>query len=422
MGAIAKMTMSERLQAWKESKQKRSGKGESKSPSGGGDSKKLYERLSAASKAFDSAISPDSDQNKDPNNRCQQQQGGSSSKVAFAENNNIVAKKATKPTKSSSGRRSVGSLDGKHSSPISTKNTNSSGSGNRSSSDTVTWGEQQQQQRRRSSLGSESKRESNAAAAVGGSSSSSSSSRRLSGDGDNSNNNSKKTTTKKRLSVGGSPKSVLSRRHKEAIDVASAEIAQLKEQLASANSAREEAETKCASIEQQMVSTWGEVKAQFFQNGLLEQEIAGLHGELSTQQLDQSEEAFSVRRKHKQEKKRLEAENREMKSMASELADQMETLQTMFQARLNEMEERLADKQRETDELAQQVSGMKLREVQSKLAVAVAERQVSDMKLTQQAHAQGRRGSRGSSGSSGGEGRVSVGSDEDGHDDGYDTE
>ena len=204
--------------------------------------------------------------------------------------------------------------------------------------------------------------------------------------------------------------------------MASAEIAQLKAQLVSANTAREETEKKYTSIEQQMEKTWGEAKAQFFQNGLLEQEIAGLHGKLSTQQLDQSDEAFAARRKHKQEKKRLEAENREMKSMASELTDQMETLQTMFQARLNEMEEQLADKQRETDELAQQVSSMKLREVQSKLAVAVAERQVSDMKLTQQARAQERRGSRGSSGSNGSEGRVSVGSDEDGHDDGYDTE
>lgn len=373
LGKIAKMSMRQRLEAWKARKKAQQQPPTSKRLSGekfsSGGSKELYKRATEASMAFESAvvvqsgaISADGEQNRDPNStktagrrrssELKQQSGGSVLEVLGSNS------KEQQPRKR---RTSVG------------------GGGDKETKDDKT-------RRRRSSEGGRKKKLS-------------------SGSRTSLETGIKGTTTKTHASPISSASASTSEQSSssEALEVAYREISRLNEALKLSEERADAATKKSRDLEEQMEATWSEIKSQFFLNGVHEQEISALHGDIASTQLDKSEEVREARRKLKAEKKALQSENAQLRAMGTELADQMENLQQMFTSRQADLEAELEQKQHELSDMSKLVSAMKLREVESKIKLASAERQVVEINA--------RRAS-----------NCSTGSSEEEGGDGYETE
>lgn len=382
IGAIAKMSMAARLEAWKAKKKAQLGSSGKRlsagSSSSSGSGKELCERAEAH-KTFESATVSKSggvvedEQNRDPNKsarrRSSDKSGNSSALEALGSNSNNSELQTV--------RKRPSSMEGVDRDKE-TKETKEA----KDKDDTS------KTRRRRSSEGGVRKK-------------------KLSGGSRSSFEIRNKGTATK---TGASPITKQSP-NSGALEAAQVEIARLTEALRASEERADAAAERSSKLEEQMKATWSEIQSQFFLNGVHEQEISALHGELSNTQLDKSEEVREAKRKFKAEKKALQSENAQLRAMGTELADQMENLQQMFLTRQAGLEEELEQKQSEANQMSKQISAMKLREVESKMRVAVAERQVGEM--LGQGQGRGRRASNCSSTGSSSEGEEG---------DGYDTE
>ena len=276
-----------------------------------GSKKALYDRFHKVSSALDEALGSVSDRQNDNPNKLDEQKAQLKSKVK---------------------RRTSGSLEGK---PV-LHNLSPSGAVEPLTKET----------RRRSSLGSTG-----------------------------SSGGKKKKGSSRRSSSGSSPK-VSAKKHAEAIEALEAskeeEIRQLKASLTQANLDKEDVKRRNEQLLQQLQATWDEIQRQFFLNGVQEQEISSLRGDLSIAQLE-SAEGTGDRRRFRSEKKRLDAENAQLREMGQELSEQLEQMNDMAQARFTELEQEVGEKQKEIDSLHSQVSAMRLSQVQSRIEAASAE-------------------------------------------------
>lgn len=360
---VAKLSMNERLKLWKSQRNTAMVKASTerrKSGNGGsGEKNRLNERFNRVTSAFDEAvITKDDGQNANPN---------------LQERRKI--KKRTSGSFEGINRRNSGSLEGKTHpfSPLCGIEVPSPKDGRRLSSGSTGTGSGKKKRSSRRSF-SESMGKNKII--------------------------SPKTSTKK---------------HTEAVELLEStkdeEIKRLEVLLAKANKAKEIAETENEQLTTQMNATWDEVKAQFFINGVQEQEIATLHGEITSNTLEQAEEAGDRRRKFKAEKRRLEAENTQLREMLEGMSEQLEQINDLASGRFQELEQEVSEKQDEIDALKSTIGAMKLREVQSRMQVASAEAKLKNATARRDSSS---RGSTGSSGSA---------TDEQGDEgDGYETE
>ena len=356
---IASLSMTERLMRWK---QARAAKGFPSTSSSAekagkplGKKNRLYDRFQKGPTAFDEALGPQGDdgQNADPNK---------------IEEQKAVLKKKTKRRTSGSVLNNLSPGDPKD-----------------------------KESQRRSSLGS-----------IGSSG------------GKKKKASSRRSSAGSTGSIGGgsSPK-ISAKKHTEAIEALEAskdeEIKKLHALLAQANQDKEAAHSRKEHLHQQMQATWGEIQAQFFLNGTQEQEISSLQGDLSVAHFESAEEAGDRRRKFRAEKKRLDAENAQLREMGQELSEQMEQMNEITQARFAELEQEVGAKQKEIDGLHSQIGSMKLREVQSRMEVASVTVKLQNLRRS----SGGGGSSRGSTGSGSATDEAEVDAEDE---EGYDTE